>query len=64
VFLTIVRKRDRFEVRRGRALLAVYDNFPDAEDAAIRAWLHKSLDDEAEHHRLMLRQARAQGRTL
>ncbi len=38
----------------GAALLAVYDNFPDAEDAAIRAWLHKSLDDEAEHHRLML----------
>jgi hypothetical protein len=50
----VIRKRDHFEVRRGRALLAAFDNFADAEDAARRAWLYKSLDDEAKHHRLML----------
>jgi hypothetical protein len=35
--LQIVERWNQFQVRRGRAILSVHDNFRDAEDAAIRA---------------------------
>jgi hypothetical protein len=44
--LRIVERRNQFEVRRGRAVLSKHDNYLDAEDAALRRWLHKSRDDD------------------
>jgi hypothetical protein len=40
----IVERRNRFEVRRGRALLSTHANYLDAEEAALRAWLRKGED--------------------
>jgi hypothetical protein len=43
--LRIVERRNQFEVRRGRAVPSKHDSYLDAEDAAIRRWLHKSHND-------------------
>jgi hypothetical protein len=42
----IVKRQGRFKVHDGSAILSRHSTFADAEDAAIRRWLHKSRDDE------------------
>jgi hypothetical protein len=44
----IVERRNQFEVRDGHTILSKHDKYFDAE-AALRAWLHKSHDDKADH---------------
>jgi hypothetical protein len=39
----IVERRNKFEVRSGRTVLSKHDKYLDAEDAALRAWLHKNM---------------------
>jgi hypothetical protein len=41
--LQIVERWNQFQVRRGRAILSVHDNFRDAEDAALRAWSARAM---------------------
>jgi hypothetical protein len=38
---------NQFQVRRGRAILSVPDNFRDAEDAALRCWLRPKPKGQA-----------------
>jgi hypothetical protein len=42
----IVKRQSRFEVHDGSAVLSRHSTFADAEDAALRRWLHKSRDDD------------------
>lgn len=42
----IVKRQGRFEVHDGSAVLSQHSTFADAEDAALRRWLHKSRDDD------------------
>jgi hypothetical protein len=41
----IVKRQGRFELYDGSAVLSRHGTFADAEDDAIRRWLHKSRDD-------------------
>jgi len=42
----VVERRDGFQVRKGRTILSKHDKYFDAEDAVLRAWLHKSHDGD------------------
>jgi hypothetical protein len=42
----IFERREQFEVRKGGTILSRHDTYLDAEDAALRAWLHGHDDEE------------------